>query len=264
MKSLLSYRVLLAYFWIVFCLVGCKVERPSEVFSDQLMGDILFDYHKAKAMGDEVSYQESYKKALYIESVFRKHGVTQAEFDSSMVWFARHPDVFSKVYEQVKERLVHERDGINRLIALRDNKPTESQPGDSIDVWFWKRVYNLTGMPFDNKLTFSLPSDVNFSQRDTLVWSVRFSQVGGDSLLAPTMAMQILYSKDTLCSEPKKIFSDGIQTLSLSADSLGDLKEVRGFIYYPMGKSVRSLVLDSISLMRYHATDSLKTASLQP
>lgn len=260
MRRFLSYRVFISSLLAACFLVACKVERPEAVFSDQLMEDILCDYHKAKAMADEVSYNESYKKALYVESVFRKHGVTQAEFDSSLVWFSRHPDEFSKIYEKVKERLGRERDDINRLIALRDKKPTESQPGDSVDVWFWRQVYHLTGMPFDNKLTFSIPSDANFENRDTLVWSVRFNRVERDSLLAPVMALQILYSKDTLCSEPKKVYVDGMQTVSLSADSLGDLKEVRGFIYFPAGESVRSLLLDSISLIRYHATDSVKLA----
>ena len=86
-------------------------------------------------MGEEVPYSDSYKRVLYIESVYRKHGITQADFDTSMVWYARHPDALTKVYEKVNQRLKAERDGINHLIALRDNKPKESLPGDSIDVW---------------------------------------------------------------------------------------------------------------------------------
>ena len=48
-------------------------------------GNVLYDYHIAKAMGEEVPYNESYKRVLYIESVFKKYGITQADFDSSMV-----------------------------------------------------------------------------------------------------------------------------------------------------------------------------------
>ena len=111
---------------------------------------------------------------LYNESVYRKHGITQADFDTSMVWYARHPDALTKVYEKVNQRLKAERDGINHLIALRDNKPKESSPGDSIDVWRGRHIYYLTGTPMDNKLTFTLPSDTNFKDRDTLRWTVRF------------------------------------------------------------------------------------------
>ena len=41
-------------------------------------------------------YNESYKRVLYIESVYRKHGITQADFDTSMVVYARHPDALQK------------------------------------------------------------------------------------------------------------------------------------------------------------------------
>ena len=111
-----------------------------------------------------------------------------------MVWYARHPDALTKVYEKVNQRLKAERDGINHLIALRDNKPKESSPGDSIDVWRGRHICYLTGTPTDNKLTFTLPSDTNFKDRDTLRWTVRFRFLNGtpDSLHAPLMAMQVL------------------------------------------------------------------------
>lgn len=251
------YSVLL----LAFCLTACQVKRPETVLTDAKMEDVLYDFHIAKAMGEEVPYSESYKRVLYIESVYKKHGITQADFDTSMVWFARHPDALTKIYEKVNTRLKAERDGINHLIALRDHKPKESAPGDSIDVWIWQHIYHLTGMPLDNKLTFTLPSDTNFKDRDTLRWTVRFRFPEGapDSLTAPRMAMQILYAKDTV-SGMLKVGKSGTETISLTADTAGAIKEIRGFIYYPMQSSARTLLTDRISLMRYHAKDTLFTA----
>ena len=243
---------------LVFCLTACQVKRPKTVLSDAKMENVLYDFHIAKALGEDIPYGESYKRVLYIESVYKKHGITQADFDTSMVWYARHPDVLTKVYEKVNQRLKSQRDGINHLIALRDNKPKESLPGDSIDVWIWQHVYELTGMPLDNKIAFILPVDTNFKDRDTLKWTVRFRFNNGkpDSVLAPLMAMQILYDKDTI-NDLLKIKEPITETLTLTADTFGKIKEVRGFIYYPMEKTVQSLLVDQISLMRYHATDTL-------
>lgn len=165
--------------FLAFGLTACQVKRPDTVISDAKMENVLYDFHIAKAMGEEVPYSESYKRVLYIESVYRKHGITQADFDTSMVWYARHPDALTKVYEKVNQRLKAERDGINHLIALRDNKPKESSPGDSIDVWRGRHICYLTGTPMDNKLTFTLPSDTNFKDRDTLRWTVRFRFLNG-------------------------------------------------------------------------------------
>lgn len=244
---------------LAFGLAACQVKRPDTVISDAQMENVLYDFHIAKAMGEEVPYSDSYKRVLYIESVYRKHGITQADFDTSMVWYARNPDALTKVYEKVNQRLKAQRDGINHLIALRDNKPKESLPGDSIDVWIGRRIYQLTGMPLNNKLTFTLPSDTNFKDRDTLRWTVRFRFPNGmpDSLHAPLMAMQILYAKDTL-SDMLKIKQPGTETISMAADTLGEIKEIRGFIYYhPALQSTQNILADRISLMRYHATDTL-------
>ena len=246
-------------FLLVICMTACQVKRPEIVISDADMEDILYDYHIAKAMGENISYDENYKRVLYIESVFKKHGVTQAQFDSSMVWFARYPEVLTKIYEKVNVRLRAERDGINHLIAIRDNKPKESLPGDSIDVWVWQRIYQLTGMPLDNKVSFTIPTDTNFKDRDTLRWTVRFNFHNGvpDANYAPIMAMQILYENDSIVHSIRKVSNPGIQTINLYADTLGKMKEVRGFIYYPTQKASQTLLADRISLMRYHATDTL-------
>lgn len=245
------------------CLAACQVKRPDTVLTDAEMENVLYDYHIAKAMGEDIPYNDSYKKVLYIESVFKKYGITEAQFDSSMVWFARNPEALTKVYGKVTQRLKAERDGLNHLIALRDNRPKESRPGDSIDVWFGQRIYQLTGMPLDNKVTFSVPSDTNFKSRDTLQWSVRFNlpEKKADAFLAPVMGMQIVYSKDTIVSGLLRVLKNGTNTLTLYADTLGDIKEVRGFVYYPRQDVSRILLLDRISLMRYHAKDSLIIAA---
>ncbi|RGX80061.1 DUF4296 domain-containing protein [Bacteroides stercorirosoris] len=249
-------------FMLAFCFTACQVKRPKVVISDAKMENVLYDYHIAKAMGEEVPYTDSYKRVLYIESVFKKHGITQAVFDSSMVWFTRNPDVLTKIYEKVNTRLKAERSSIDHLISIRDNKPKESLPGDSIDVWAWQRIYQLTGMPMDNKITFVLPSDTNFKDRDTLRWNVRFRFHNGtvDSMYAPVMAMQVVYKNDSIISDIQKVYKSGMETISLHADTLGEIKEIRGSIYYPSTQVTHTLLTDRISLMRYHATDTLSFA----
>ena len=55
----------------------------------------------------------------------------------------------------------------------------------------------------------------------------------------------------------RKVQDTGVETLTLFADTLGEIKEIRGFIYYPQQETPQPLLADRISLMRYHATDSL-------
>ena len=222
---------------LALAIAGCKVKRPDDVISESKMENLLYDYHLAKSMGDNLPYSENYKKALYLDAVFKKYGTTEATFDSSLVWYTRNTEVLSKIYEKVSKRLKAQQNEINHLIALRDNKPKMSEPGDSIDVWPWKRLIRLTGEMMNDQYAFVLPADTNYKDRDTLVWEVRYrflEPMLADSLRAVTMAMQVIYEKDTL----------------------------NRLIYYPgvRGEKAGALLADRFSLTRYHCSDSLSVA----
>ena len=239
-------------------MVACKVERPGYVLSDGVMEKVLYDYHIAKAMGENLDYNEQYKRTLYLNAVFKKHNITQAQFDTTTAWYARHPEVVNEVYDIVRERLMASRENYNHLVSLRDGKPTRSKAGDSIDVWIWDRIHMLSGMPLDNKLMFTLPSDDNYQASDTIKWTVGFkflSEQLVDTTKRPIMAMQVAYAKDTIVSALCRIDSSQVAQLVLQADTLGDIKELRGFIYYPTNQPKHTLLIDSVSLMRYHQTN---------
>ncbi|NDW12922.1 DUF4296 domain-containing protein [Bacteroides sp. 214] len=245
------------FFLFLFTLTACKVQRPRAVLSESKMEEVLYDYHMAKSMSDNLMYNENYKKKLYIEFVFKKHGITEAKFDSSLVWYTRNPEIFGTLYAKVTTRLKAEQENVNNLIAIRDNKPKETMPGDSIDMWIWEKLYRLSGDPLANKLTFTLSSDTNFYARDTLVWSVNHTFINVlDSLEYAIMAMTVQY-KDSLVSEVRRVVDSGRQTIVLQSDTFGNIKEVNGFVYYPRGKKPNVLLLSDISLYRYHSTDSL-------
>lgn len=271
MKSL--FRFQLCCCLALLFLTGCKVKRPDGVLPETKMEDLLYDYHIAKAMGEELPSNDNYKKALYVESVFEKHGTTEAAFDSSLVWYTRNTELLSKIYEKVNKRLKSQRDQINHLVAVRDKKPQPSAAGDSIDVWAWNRVAILNGTPLNNKLTFTLPTDSNFKKKDALVWEVRYRFLDGAAVskVPVVMTMQIIYDNDstaTIC-QTKKVMKSGKQIIRLASDTVA-IKEIKGFIYYPQGNGMTSVLADRISLTRYHSsdtlnvgTDSLKTDSLK-
>ena len=221
MKSKLRFHLCFICM-LALAVAGCKVKRPNDVIPESKMESLLYDYHLAKSMGDNLPYSENYKKALYIDAVFKKYGTTQAVFDSSMVWYTRNTEVLSKIYEKVKKRLKDQQDEVNHLIALRDKKPKMTEPGDSLDVWPWLRMIRLTGEMMNNRYSFVLPTDTNYKDRDTLVWEVNYrflEPMLADSLRAVAMGMQVIYEKDTI-NHLKTITRPGVQQIRLYADTL--------------------------------------------
>ena len=73
------------------------------------------------------------------------------------------------------------------------------------------------------------------------------------------MAMSLHYKNDSVISAFRKIFTTGDYSISLQSDTMGELKEVNGFFYYSSSEK-KSLLLDKISLMRYHSADSVAVA----
>ena len=250
----------------LFLIASCKVKRPDSVVPESTMESLIYDYHIAKAMGDDVNFADNYKKTMYIDAVFSKYGITEAQFDSSLVWYTRNTDILSKMYDRVAIKLKSKQTQINQLVAIRDKKPLTSQPGDSIDVWAWKQLLHLSNLPLNNNFAFTLPSDTNFKGRDEIVWNANFYfSKYKDTLLLdsifPIMAMQIVYDNDSIISEMLTVDNNGLQTIALQSDTMGEIREIKGFIYYPHTKQTNTLLVDKISLMRYHSTDTLSLAN---
>ena len=81
-----------AFFSILICLllgvVSCKPSLPGDVLSKGKMADILYDYHVALSMAHTADGGDTGQSITYREAVLRKHDVTSAEFDSSMVYLS--------------------------------------------------------------------------------------------------------------------------------------------------------------------------------
>lgn len=260
-------RCVLLLVFILFSVVACKLEIPKNVLPEKKMEDFLYDYHIAKSMGEEIPYNERYKRAIYVESVYKKHNITSEEFDSSMVWYTRNLEVLSRVYDRVNKRLEQEKEAIDYLVSIREDRPMTSKQGDSIDVWAWRNNYKLSSSPLYNKLTFLLPSDSNFHDRDTLIWQATYlfkDTPNNDSLFTfPVMTLQAVYENDSTVYAMDEVKEGGQKQLLVYADTLGKLKEVRGAIYIPMSDSLLyEYFVSDVKLMRYHAQDSLSMDSL--
>ena len=78
---------------VCVAMLGC---RPRGVLSNREMREVLYDLHRADG---------AIQVAGYYKNVLDKHGITQAEFDSSLVWFTDNPQIFNKIYPKVIARL---------------------------------------------------------------------------------------------------------------------------------------------------------------
>lgn len=93
---------------LFFCLLlsSCAI-RPDGVLSNRKMEQVLVDLHRADGILQVAGYNYGHDAAVmnYYQAVLARNGVTQAQFDSSLVWYTDHPAYFSRVYPRVMRDL---------------------------------------------------------------------------------------------------------------------------------------------------------------
>ena len=81
--------------------------RPKGILHSWEMKSVLVDLHKTEATIQVagILYGHEEEKGIYYAEVLEKHGITQAQFDSSIVWYTAHPQFFSKIYPKVLKEI---------------------------------------------------------------------------------------------------------------------------------------------------------------
>ena len=97
-------RKVLIILCVLFAVVGC---RPRGVLSNREMRNVLYDLHRVDGALQVAGYNYAHDQEVagYYKNVLDKYGITQAQFDSSLVWFTDNPQIFNKIYPKVLERL---------------------------------------------------------------------------------------------------------------------------------------------------------------
>jgi len=82
---------------------------------------VLVDLHKTDAMLQltAMNFGHEEEKRIYYAQVLEKHGITQAQFDSTLVWYTAHPQLFDKIYPKVMADLKAEEEA---FVALHEEE----------------------------------------------------------------------------------------------------------------------------------------------
>jgi len=91
------------------------------------MADLIVDLQIADAYIDsDMGRFDSDSSMMVIkQSVFKKHGISQADYDSSLVWYAHNMEDYNKAYDKAVTKLKERYDKLNK-----DGKGDNDQPGE--------------------------------------------------------------------------------------------------------------------------------------
>ena len=246
----------------LFVLAACSHD-PDYVIDEKDMVDLLVDVHKAEAVIESNYNQYSSKadKKKLRKAVFLKHGITQEQFDTNLVWYGHHIEEYMKIYEQVVERLKAENEEAKKLLA-EDNSQTMSQPGDSVDVWKQRRAHVFDTRQASSLLTFDIAPDENFRTRD--YFELRFKVLLLPKLaVKPQVYLAARHINHDIVYNQLDIDREGWYSLPLQTDSAMALSRINGYIVLPMQPVPGTMYVDSLTLIRRHYNDRIPVVERQ-
>lgn len=159
---------------LLLALVGCKPSLPDGVLSERKMERVLYDFHLAQGMADYAPRQngEDYESVRYElhQAVFRKHGITQEDFDRSMAYYLSDMDKMYAIYKRLSDRLEREAEALGVAAGPRDIYAQLTEQGDTANVWADRPIFVLRNRRLINFQMWSLDCDSTWLPGDDVMW----------------------------------------------------------------------------------------------
>lgn len=252
---------LVAVMALLFCVSSCKPSLPSGVLSKGKMTDILYDYHLALAMAHMDDNGDKGQSLAYREAVLRKHDVTSAEFDSSMVYYMRHTELLEDVYKDLTDRYNNEITAMGGSAKEGGEFANLSATGDTANVW--NLATSMVFMPVKpfNSTSFNIKVDSTFHKGDRLMLDFDAQFIYQDGMRNGVAMLAVQFGNDSIAQRTIMIQSTQHYSVELSDDDSLGIKSVKGYFMLMNGDNgtgvssqttLKLMFLEHIKLIRMH------------
>lgn len=254
---------------VVFLLLAaaCSVDIPSHVIPEDKMERILYDYHVAQGMAEAQGGDMETNRYLYVQKVFEKYHVTEAEFDTSMVWYSGHASHLKDMYVRIEARLDRTSHEAGLNIPEEDKFARFTAEGDTANIWQGNEMLFIHGTREDNIHTLIIPADTAFQKGDYFMLRFGNRFITADNQREAFVLLQIKYDNDSVVGATSMIGGNYDLTLTIPDTAVladRDIKSLSCTFYYAFDENkddaFRLWVISKPVLLRYHAqaaTDSL-------
>ena len=241
----------------IVMVVGCKPSVPSEYIQPDELEDILYDYHVAEAMARNGSSMDAdYNQTKYFLAVLEKHQVTEAVFDSSLVYYYTHAERLKVIYSRVQERLVNDAKKLGASVGDINRYSQYSESGDTANIWRNETALLLIPRPTRNRFDFVVKADSTFKLGDSFMFQFVTEHIWQNGSKDAVVCIKTTYEKDSVLQSVNHVSISGITQLRVPYNKTLKIKELRGFIYLPQGEedveTRRLMFVSQIQLIRFH------------
>jgi hypothetical protein len=237
-------KYLIPLFFLSAFFTACD-NRPFHVLSDKKLEAVLFDMYIAQAEMDNNRsvFSDSVRKHDLLNAVLRKHNITQADFDSSLVWYSDNLEQYIKVNEKISARYAK----MTEDLKTRQTENPEMLIAEESAIRY----------PVKNRFFFlqktDLPQNIYTFQADTTlheyngVYNLRFNVLGLPSEIRPVVTFCV-QCQDTTIVQRDSIRGNGFFTMSIQVFSTQQVNSLYGSIYFPQTNSDMTLFISRFTI----------------
>jgi len=207
-------------------IVGCS-RVPKGIIPEKKMQQLLYDMHLADAIINTDFYtfhRYEDRNALY-QSIFEKHKVTEALYDSSLVWYGKHLDIYMQVYNMALTEVKMQIEEIGEIVS--DMVLTGNE--DIVDIWPNSRHHEFYLSSLSNNLIFDIMPEEDFSSGSIFVLSLQVLGLVSD-IQSPIDVHLRAEQHDTTIIVNNAIRKDGFYEIVLKTLPIEKAKKVYGYI----------------------------------
>lgn len=233
--------------------------------SESKMERVLYDYHLAQGMAETIPHEEG--KTLeqvryeYLQAMLRKHGITEAELDSSLAYYCSDLTRLNRIYRNLEERLQREADALGVAAGPRDIYADLSAEGDTANVWRDRALFIVKSRPIDNLQMWEMECDSTWLLGDDVLWRFSLLKVARNFQGDTYADLVVLYTNDSVRSHLISVGSR--QDAELRVDNPRDWtpRRICGHFYTAVEtkpEDMRYVFALQPSLIRFHKPLSVR------
>ncbi|MDO4510976.1 MAG: DUF4296 domain-containing protein [Bacteroidales bacterium] len=241
-------------------LTGCD-KAPDGVIKESKLADFLYDLYRLEAIIEmnHDRFPTDSTKRVAKQSLFLKHGITQADYDSSLVWYATNFEAYSTVHKKVVLRLQEDRNNLAEELATgprerqhdagtSEQRRTYAAKGDTADIWTDERTFMLTSGLKRGYITFECEPDGEHRRGDRYALGMKMLTFGNTF----TLMLAAEYSDGSVAVNSRYASLEGWTDIALQTDSTRNVRRIFGYISYNLTRPGTVTFVDSIALLRTH------------
>ncbi|MGM9713565.1 MAG: DUF4296 domain-containing protein [Prevotella sp.] len=205
----------------VSLLVASCMTRPSYILGESDFEDILYDIHKAHFMdiNDKNGKESGAEQYALMQSILRKHGVTEATWDSTMVYYTRNANELSDIYNNLMTRLSYEADIMGAGYT---------EISDTTDIWQGEKHVLLTSNILSSCYQWSIPTDTLLEAGEKLTLKFLGLFLNNNAPRRASVVISLCLSNDSVITRHNVISQTGNYTMEITDMPGLGIKSVTG------------------------------------